>query len=386
VQLGIAKELVGRAYDLQPVIAARAAETELNRAPLDATIKDLIDAEFVKTLTPKRFGGFELNIDTMVEIARIFATACPSTGWISSFYIGHTWLHSVFPEESQVEVFAAGPAILSSGQIAPTAKIKKVTGGFEVSGRQAWSSGVVHADWIFFTGMMAEDGESPKPMMVCLPREQVEVIDTWFIAGMQGTGSRDVAVHEVFVPNHHAVPYGDLLSGEHPGRNIHANPLYHMPAASVLGFETLPVLAGALRGAAEAFLQLTRDRTTSYTGASVAAKPAAQMRVGRGFAMAEAVEALTRDAVTTAIAAGCSSSVDARAALRMRAATITKLACDAVNDIMHGAGGNSFRNDAPLQRFFRDVNVLRTHAILDVEPSSEIYGRILLGMNPGGPM
>jgi 3-hydroxy-9,10-secoandrosta-1,3,5(10)-triene-9,17-dione monooxygenase len=102
--------------------------------------------------------------------------------------------------------------------------------------------------------------------------------------------------------------------------------------------------------------------------------------------MVEAVEALMRDAVATAIAAGSSTSVDARATLRMRAATITKLACDAVNDIMHGAGGNSFRNEAPLQRFFRDVNVLRTHAILDIEPSSELYGRILLGMDPGGPV
>ena len=138
--MDLAKELIGRAHELKPVIAARALATEQKRSLLDETVKDLCDAGFMQILTPKRFGGHELHIDTMVEVARIFASACPSTGWVSAFYIGHNWLHAVFPEKSQEEVFANQPYQLSAGQISPTATAVRVKGGYELSGRQAWSS------------------------------------------------------------------------------------------------------------------------------------------------------------------------------------------------------------------------------------------------------
>jgi 3-hydroxy-9,10-secoandrosta-1,3,5(10)-triene-9,17-dione monooxygenase len=257
-----------------------------------------------------------------------------------------------------------------------------------VSGRQAWSSGVVHAEWIFFTGMLVDGDQPPAPWMFCIPRADVEVIDTWFITGMQGTGSQDVAVDAVFVPEHRAMPYMSLLDGTHHGTQTHENPLYHLPAATVLGFETIGVLAGTLRGAANEFLKLTKARITSYTGSSVATKPAAQMRIGRAFAAADAVDLLVRDMVQAVVGLTDKNSLDTaeRARLRMRTAQVTSMACDGINDIIHGAGGNSFRHDAPLQRFFRDINVLRTHAALDIETASEISGRVLLGMDPGGPV
>lgn len=386
--MDIAQELIGRARELQPVFAQRAAATEANRAPLDETIRDICDAGFLQMLTPKRFGGHELNLDTMCAVTNILSTACPSTGWVTSFYIGHNWLHAVFPERSQEEVFASGPYALSSGQVAPTARGVRVAGGFEVTGRQGWSSGVVHAEWVFFTGIVPNEDGTPHPWMFCIPRKDVEVIDTWFIAGMQGTGSRDVAVEGLFVPDHHAVSFISLLDGTHPGAAIHANPLYRLPATTALSFEVMPVVAGALRGAAECFVQITRDRVASYTGQSVAAKPAAQMRAGRAFALADTMDALTRDAVATVMGldGGRLLTPIERAQLRMRSSMMTKMACDGVNDIIHGAGGDSFRDRSPLQRFFRDLNVLRTHGGLDIEPTSELYGKVVLGQDTGGVM
>ena len=105
----LAKELIGRAHELKPVFAGRAAAAELNRAPLDETIADLDDAGFLQMLTPKRYGGYELQIDTLVAVSRIIASGCPSTGWVTAFYIGHNWFHSVFPQKSQDEVFADRP-------------------------------------------------------------------------------------------------------------------------------------------------------------------------------------------------------------------------------------------------------------------------------------
>ncbi|QUT05765.1 acyl-CoA dehydrogenase [Sphingobium phenoxybenzoativorans] len=381
--MDIAEELIGRARELQPVIAARAAATEQNRAPLDETIRDLSDAGLFKMLSPKRFGGYELHVDTMTEVCRLIAAACPSTGWVTSFYIGHNWLHAVFPEKSQEEAFAAGPFVLSSGQVAPTAKGKRVAGGFEISGRQGWSSGVAHADWVFFTGIVTAEGEAPHPYMFCVPRAQVEVIDTWHIAGMQGTGSRDVAVDGLFVPDHQAVSFIQLMDGSHPGAQIHANPLYKLPVTTALSFEVMPVIAGALRGAADTFSTIISSRVQSYTGQSYAEKPAAQMRAGRAYALADALDSLARDAARNVVSIDRHLEPIERAQLRMLSSYMTKLACDGVNDIMHGAGGDSFRNGCSLQRYFRDLNVLRTHGGLDIEPTSELYGKVKMGVDIG---
>jgi 3-hydroxy-9,10-secoandrosta-1,3,5(10)-triene-9,17-dione monooxygenase len=303
---------------------------------------------------------------------------------VASFYIGHNWLHSVFPERFQIEAFAEGSFQLSSGHIAPNARATRVTGGYELSGRQAWSSGVVHSDWVFFTGIVTAADEPPTARMFAVPRKDVEVIDTWFIAGMQGTGSLDVQVEKVFVPEYRSVAVSALLDGTHPGGSIHKNPLYGLPVITVLAFEALSVLAGALRGAATTFAEVTKARKSSYTGASVAEKPAAQMRMGRAMAAANAVDALVNDSVNKVLTfrAGAQLTFEDNAAMRASDALITQMTCDAINDIMHGAGSNAFRSDCALQRFFRDVNVLRTHALLDIEPASELYGRVLLGLGP----
>ena len=378
------QELIGRALEIQPVIASRAAATEDNRAPLDETIKDLCDAGLIQILTPKRFGGHELHIDTMVDVARIISAACPSTGWVSSFYMGHNWLHAIFPEKFQKEAFADRPYVLSSGHITASAKAVAVPGGYELSGRQAWSSGVVHADWVFFSGLVTAEGEAPVPKMFGVPRSEVKAIDTWHIAGMQGTGSLDVQVEKVFVPEHRAVAVMALLDGSHPGGTIHANPLYALPVMSMLAFEALAVLAGALRGAAMQFGTITRERRSSYTGASVAEKPAAQMRMGRAMAAANAVDAIVDANVAKILrlAPGEVISFEEGAAMRASDGFVTQICCDTVNDLMQGAGSNAYRLESPIQRFFRDINVVRSHALMDIEPTSELYGRLLLGLAP----
>lgn len=386
--MNIAEELIGRAGELKPVLAARAAETEKNRAPLKETIDDICDAGFLQILTPKRYGGHELQVDTLVAVSRIIACACPSTGWVTAFYIGHNWFHSVFPEKSQDEVFADRPYQLSSAQIAPNACAVKVEGGYEITGQQSWSSGATHATYVFFTAVFAVEGAEPEFLLCCIPRGEVELIDNWYVAGMCGTGSGDVKVENVFVPDHHVVTFQSFLDGTHHGSRLHDSPLYKLPAASIIFFEGMSVVSGILRGAAENFLAITEARVATYTGSDVASKPSAQMRLARGQATADAVDDMVEAACTKMIKKVNDGGITLkdRADIRMRCALVNQVCSDAVNDIMQGAGGNSFRNTAALQRFFRDSNVLRTHAAMDFEASSEMYGRMMLGLDPGTPV
>ncbi|MFT4582533.1 MAG: 3-hydroxy-9,10-secoandrosta-1,3,5(10)-triene-9,17-dione monooxygenase [Gammaproteobacteria bacterium] len=386
--MDLANELIGRARELKPVLASRAAATEDNRAPLDETMTDLTDAGFLQILTPKRYGGHELHIDTLVSVSRIISSACASTGWVSAFFIGHNWFHSVFPQESQDEVFAENPYQRSSAQISPTAQAVKVNGGYEVTGQQSWSSGATHATYVFFTAIYAASDAEPELLLFCIPRENVELIDNWYIAGMRGTGSCDVKVDNVFVPEHHMLPFKDFLDGSHFGSRLYDSPVFQMPAAAIIFFEGMAVVSGILRGMVENFQEITERRINTYTGTGVAAKPSSQMRLARGRATADAIDDMVDSITARTIQKSASGglSLQDRADIRMRCGLVNKMCSDAVNDLMHGAGGSSFMDDVALQRFFRDSNVLRTHAAMDFEASSEMYGRVLLGMDPGTPV
>ena len=112
------------------------------------------------------------------------------------------------------------------------------------------------------------------------------------------------------------------------------------------------------------------------------------MRLARGVATADAVDDMLDTITARTVAKSMNGGLDLndRATIRMRTGLINQMSCDAVNDLMHGAGGNSFRDSSSLQRFFRDANVLRTHAAMDFDAASEMYGRVLLGMDPGTPV
>ena len=137
ILIGIANDLMRRAHELKSIFTARATETENKRAPLIKTIDDLCNSDFLQIPTPKRYGDHELQIDTLIAVSSINASGCPSTGWVTAFYIGRNWFHSVFPQKSQDEVLAERPYQPRSTQIAPTLSALKVAGGYEITEQQS---------------------------------------------------------------------------------------------------------------------------------------------------------------------------------------------------------------------------------------------------------
>lgn len=381
------KELVGRARELAPVFARRALQTEEHRAPLDETIGDMIASGVLATVTPKVYGGHEAGIDVMAEIISTFSAACPSSGWVSAFYMGAAWRANIFPEKAQREVFDAKPYILSAGQAAPLREVKRVPGGYVISGQTPWSSGSNHAEWITFMGMLQEEGAPPLPLTFLVPREEVEIVDTWFVAGMRGTASNDIRANEVFVPEYRTASFIEVLTGSTAGQRVHGNPTYHLPFIPFLMTEVVPVVVGATRGAAAALLQRTRERQGTVSGIKAAAKQAPQMRLARALAAADAAETLLDDYIRRHIANRPEQNdmLD-RAGMKLKGAFITDLCRNAINDIARGIGGDGFRDSSPLQRYFRDVNMLAVHAFLDIDTAAESYGRLILDLPVDDPL
>ena len=372
--------LLERVNALLPAIAARSQESEEQRKPHDDTIQELIDAEVMQILVPKRFGGHELHLDTMTAVARAVSSACMSTGWVTTFYVGHNWMLTKFSEQVQSEVFAERSFALIPIQPSPTVEVKKVSGGYEVSGRQAYSSGIMHADWLVIAQVGGDDARA-----CVVPVEDVQVDDVWFMSGMAGTGSNDVVIEGVFVPEYRTIPTEALFEAT---PSIHENPLYTIPLLPFIFCEVLGVYVGGLEGATAAYDAYVKNKVTTWGGDVLAQKQATHINLGGAFARTQAVGVLLDRHVqdTQVLVEQQNFTLDTRLDLKLRACFIANACRDGVNEMMARSGTKSFAVDAPLQRYFRDLNTLATHAFLDWEVGRELYGRHRLGLEPNNPL
>ena len=380
--------LIERARTIAAKWAGRGMEIDKASKLPDDLVAEWIDAGLIATLVPKRFGGYELGLDTASEITRIFAAFCPSSAWVLSFYMGHNWIHCQFPEEAQQEIFADGPSPCSAGVLAPLFKLKAVEGGYRVTGRNSWNSGAPHAGWIMSSGIVLGEGASGGPVTFIMPRSDVTLIDTWEMEGMRATGSWDVTVEDVFIPAHRTVPTAALFSAQTPGSLVHANSFYTRPLALLSFGYPLPVFVGALRGVADEFTANIKTRVGTNDGKSAAAKQVMQMLVGRGEARAQLAEAMLADLIDSIMASdnGVRFEVPARLAVKARGAMLVEFCKETISELVLGAGANAFRKQSKLQMIFRDINMISAHAFFEQGAATEGFGRSLLGMEPIAPI
>ena len=386
--MSLSETLIARAREIAPMAGEAAFETDRSRKLSDAVIDAACDAGLMQIMVPRKWGGHELSYSTMAAVVYEFAKHCTSTAWVMSFYIGHNYLHSLWPLQSQEEVFADGPFVLMAGTVAPQFTMTPVEGGFIVNGQSQYNSGSSRANWFLGSGLVMVDGQVQGALGFLAPAQDVEVIDNWDVAGMSGTSSGDIKLTDRFVPAHHTVPVQDLLNGNAPGGKIHSNPIYSIPLLPFVLGETVPVTVGALRGAADSFLELTQKRHSAQIAQKVVDKQAQQIRVGTAQAAASAAELMMADYAAMLDDASFDriGSVERRAEIRARVGLITDFCHDHIQKMMLGAGGGAYRNDNPLQRFYRDISVLRVHGFLDLDTAMEAYGRVLLGMEPQCPI
>ena len=379
--------LIDRARTIAAKWASRIQEIDSDTKLPDALVAEWIEAGLVATMVPKRYGGYELGLDTASEITRTFAAVCPAAAWVLSFYMGHNWIHCQFSEQAQQEIFADGPSPCSAGVLAPLFKLRAVEGGYRVSGRNGWNSGVPHAGWVMSSGMVQDDKGSG-PVTFIMPRSDVTMIDTWQMEGMRATGSWDVAVDDLFIPIHRTVPTASLFSGQTPGALLHANPFYTRPLALLSFGYPLPVFVGALRGVTDEFIANVKVRVGTNDGKSAAAKQCMQMLVGRGEARAQQAEIMLADLIECIMAPdnGVRFEVPARFAVKARGAMLVEFCRDTICELVLGGGANSFRKQSKMQMIFRDINMISSHAFFEQNAATEAFGRSLLGMEQLGPI
>lgn len=380
-------ELLARAEALIPVLRERAARgEELRRLP-DETIADLHESGLFRVLQPKRVGGSELPFRHFVELVATIARGDGSTAWVLANLAAHHWLLGMWPKEAQEEIWGASPdALIGSALIFPRGRARKVAGGYVVSGRWPFSSGVDPSAWNLIGAIVQdEDSGAAEPRIFVLPAKDYTIIDTWDVIGLAGTGSKDVAAEDVFVPDYRTVAVNEITGGPNPGSKVNPSVLYQLPAISLFAFCIAGVSLGIAQGAVEYFQETMRSRTSYYTGRSLADFVTVQGHLAEAAAITDAARAVMLgdcDEATRIVEGGKVPSLDERARYRRDGAYAATMCTKAVDVLFRATGGGAIYARNPLQRAFRDVHAANAHYVLNWDINGAMYGRVALGLPP----
>lgn len=359
---GVAREISALAGDLAP-------ETELQRRLPDQLLSRLRESGLMLAGIPCEVGGLELPPGVALRCAEELARGDASAGWCLSIAATSGLPAAYLPADSRGELFA-DPLEIPAGVWAPRGKARPVDGGFVVSGRWPYCSGITHAA-VFFAGCIVVGG--PVPSMIAVPQEELEILDTWHTLGLRGTGSHDAVADELFVP---AARVSSLFDGPVVDR-----PLYRFPA---FGYFALSIGAAALgnaRGTMDEFAELAAHKTGQGSSRTLAQRSATQAAVAAAESSLRAARAMYYGSIEEAWDAAQEKApvpVALRNGLRLAATHAVRTSADLVRSMFDLAGGAAIYDGSPLQRRFRDAHTATAHFQVNAA-SRELPGRILLG-------
>ncbi|MEV0029587.1 acyl-CoA dehydrogenase family protein [Nocardia sp. NPDC050793] len=370
--LALRDVLIERARELAPRIRERAARTEAERAVPRESIEEIIAAGLGgRILAPRRYGGDELSLDTMYAVALEIGRACASTAWCAALLPHDAHMVGFFPRLAQEAVWADGPDTCIAASLAPAAAVQKVDGGYRLTGRHGFASGVDHASWVIVSGLIKDGGRAANHHFLVRPGDYT-IDDDWYAAGMRGTGSKTIVVDDIFVPDGFVVPAAALVAGEGPGSEINQGPLYSQPLALHAGLTFLGPMMGTALDAYEHFVEWARGR------AQTAGSEVVQEAVARSSADLELAELAIQQVLHAARAPGRLELADRAQILRdyNRAA---ELLTTSVDRLFALSGTSGFKDSSPMQQKWRDIHMMASHVSF-TRANFQHYGRIALGL------
>ena len=382
---GVTGEVIKqRAQSLCDVLQKRAATTNAERCLPSETIADFRRAGLFRVLQPRAFGGFELEPQVLFDAQMIIAAACPSSAWVLGVVAVHAWQLALFPEQTQRRVWGDDGEALISSSYMPVGKVERVDGGYRLSGRWGFSSGSSHCDWVFLGAFVPPDANAKGPDMrtFLLPRKDYELVDTWHVSGLKGTGSYDVVVRDVFVPEEHTHKFSDGFLCNSPGNDVHAAPLYRIPFGQIFVRSVSTPAIGMAIGALAHYRELTKTRIGRADGAKAIDDPNAHLICAEASSTIDEAQLVLRrnfDELMAHARAGERVSIERRVQFRYESAKVVGKCVAAVDRMFTACGGRALQLDYPLQRFFQDIHACRAHYANNPYKPALNYGGVQLG-------
>ena len=379
-------EAIRRARSIVPTLRERAQKCEEARGLLPENEKLLHETGLFRFHQPRSFGGMELPFLAVVDIVAELARGCPSTAWNVGNLGCHHWILGYYEPETQHELWDANPDVLIASSIALAAgRGKRVDGGFEVSGKWPFSSGVDNSDWNMLAVTVYEHEKAVDWRLCLVPKSDYQVIDTWYAMGMVGTGSKDIEVKEVFVPERRALALARCRGGlEHPGAKLNAGPLFRVPIVASAGHPLSATALGTAEGAYEHVRDVFLKRIGTYTGAKVSDFQAVQVKLARARCLIDSARHLMRESARMFQE---NDSLDVETKLRLRAqnAFAVSQSREAVETLWSFYGANAIYTRDPLQRYLRDVQAASQHFSFNFDIAGAAFGTAALGGKYSNP-
>ena len=373
------------------MIGAEAAGAEKARKIPAHVYAALRDGGFFRILLPRRFGGYELDLETAVKVILELSAACGSTGWVASCAISHQWMAAQFPLACQDEIWRDGPDKMVVTSFPPSGTCIRVAGGFRISGTWRYASGCDYADVALLGAMLppADGGrERAVPGFVVVPMADCRQVDDWDTMGLAATGSHAVVAEDVFVPEFRSLAAEIFASVDTPGQAAFETNLGRYPVFSLGAHGLSATAVGCLQGALDHYVGQLGDQRTRGSGAGGGAKvnefPAVQMRIGHAAAALMAAKALmfsrieeTRRAV---IDRGERLGDGERLQNRVVQAYAVQLALQGLDALWAAAGAAGIHHAEPVQRAWRDAHAVSHHAFFNWDVMSAMNGQAHLGL------
>ena len=369
------------ARKLQPLIRSSADQIEADRELPRPLFEALADAGLFQLALPRALGGAEIDLPTYVQVLEEIGKADASTGWIVNQCAIFATYAARMPRDIARSIWIDTPRSVVANTPIPTARAIVVPGGYRVTGRQGFSSGCRHAAWLAARALIVENGQpelkdgAAEERYLFVPAAEAELLDTWHVRGMRGTGTHDFAVRDVFVPAERTI-----LQAAAP--LLDTGPLYQIPRSLLFAAGDAAVALGLARSCLTAFLELAGAKTPRAMPAMLRDQPLVQAAVGQCEAHLRSGRAFVTEAVgelwTEAAGTGA-VTLDRRAALRLATTHAIRLAVEIVDTVYKAAGVTVIYEGNLMQRHFQDIHVISQH-LQGRLAHYELVGKYALGL------
>jgi alkylation response protein AidB-like acyl-CoA dehydrogenase len=379
--------LIDAAREIAPIIQKHNEEAERERRLSRPVLTALRETGLLRMFTPRSLGGLETDPITRALVVEEISRHDSAAGWTLENPLDWAFFCARLPDEGAEEIYSHGADILIAAQFGRPLNATLTKGGYRISGRAPFVSNCCDADWISSTALVDGGRQAegaPEMVMVYFPRKDCEIIDTWHVMGMRGTGSHDIAVTDLYVPTSRTFP---MVPAFEPGSH-YQGPLYRLPlvGAAATGIPT-PML-GVARRALDEVTELAITKTPVASSGLLKERSLAQVQLGKAEAVLRSGRSLFFDTVSEAwqrCVDGGPHSLKQRADLLLAATHAMSSAAQAVELACSIAGTTAFRATSPLERCFRDVQTMKHHVFAS-EARYGTFGQIYLGVPPDFPV
>ncbi|MGY9000281.1 MAG: acyl-CoA dehydrogenase family protein [Rhodospirillales bacterium] len=381
-------DLVKRAQLIASELKSRVRETETARRLPIENMERICDEGLLTVIQSKNCGGHELSMRAHLDVLSAIAEGCSATAWVLGVMHAHSWLLAHFPQQAQEDVYGSNSNTMVSAVIGPRGKaILKADGSYVLNGFWPFGSGCQLSKWLLLGAeVFDEKGEFLDLADLLIPTSDAKIQDDWYVAAFQGTGSNSLIVENLKIPSHRYLSLMGLLNHDTPGITDEYTGWLHKA-------EPVPVLAIALcggaiglgRAAKKQFLENIQGKKVIYTDHIQTEWASTHITLGKAASQIDAGELLIYRAAddTDRLAKfGQRMSMEMRGRIRMDCSHGVRLILDGANELYISGGASGLALKNPMQQISRDLHATNMHGLLLMEPSAEVYGRILLGLEP----